>query len=105
MCMPSTGEPVRDWPPLTPGAQHPGRLKLSMSEREALASSTSGYSKAEVAGQMNVQYETAKTSVRLVREKYSRAGRPANTKADLVRRAAEDGHLQQWRSSTFDTAR
>ncbi|MDP3209757.1 MAG: DNA-binding response regulator, partial [Rhodoglobus sp.] len=40
------------------------------------------------------QYETAKTYLRRVREKYSRAGRPASTKADLIRRAAEDGHLQ-----------
>ncbi len=94
MGMESTGEPVRDWRPLPKGAQHPARPKLSTSEREALALYASGYSMAEVASQMNVQYETAKTYLRRVREKYSRAGRPASTKADLIRRAAEDGHLQ-----------
>ncbi|GMA94387.1 hypothetical protein GCM10025881_12110 [Pseudolysinimonas kribbensis] len=43
---------------------------------------------------MGVQYETAKTYLRRVREKYARAGRPASKKAELVRRAAEDGLLQ-----------
>lgn len=94
MGMESTGELVRDWRPLPKGAQHPARPKLSTSEKEALALYASGYSMSEVAGQMNVQYETAKTYLRRVREKYSRAGRPASTKADLIRRAAEDGHLQ-----------
>lgn len=94
MGMESNGEPVRDWRPLPRGAQHPARPKLSTSEKEALALYASGYSMAEVASQMNVQYETAKTYLRRVREKYSRAGRPASTKADLIRRAAEDGHLQ-----------
>lgn len=94
MGMESTGAPVRDWRPLPSGAQHPARPKLSTSEKEALALYASGYSMSEVASQMNVQYETAKTYLRRVREKYSRAGRPASTKADLIRRAAEDGHLQ-----------
>jgi len=94
MGMESTGELVRDWRPLPKGAQHPARPKLSTSEKEALALYASSYSMREVAGQMNVQYETAKTYLRRVREKYSRAGRPASTKADLIRRAAEDGHLQ-----------
>jgi hypothetical protein len=43
---------------------------------------------------MNVQYETAKTYLRRVREKYARAGRPASRKAELIRRAAEDGYLK-----------
>lgn len=94
MGMESSGEPVREWRPLPKGAQHPARPKLSTSEREALALYASGFSMNEVAAQMNVQYETAKTYLRRVREKYARAGRPASTKADLIRRAAEDGHLQ-----------
>lgn len=94
MGMESTGEPVRDWRPLPKGAQHPARPKLSTSEKEALALYAGGFSMSEVAGAMNVQYETAKTYLRRVREKYARAGRPASTKADLIRRAAEDGHLQ-----------
>ena len=85
---------ARDRRPLPIGAQRHARPKLSTSEREALALYASGYSMAEVATHMNVQYETAKTYLRRVREKYSRAGRPTSTKADLIRRAAEDGHLQ-----------
>lgn len=94
MGMQSTGTPVRDWRPLPKGAQSPARPKLSTSEKEALVLYASGYSMSEVAGQMNVQYETAKTYLRRTREKYARAGRPASTKADLIRRAAEDGYLQ-----------
>ncbi len=93
MGMELTGEPVRDWRPLPRGAQHPARPKLSVSEKEALALYASGSSMSEVAAQMNVQYETAKTYLRRVREKYARAGRPSSTKADLMRRAAEDGYL------------
>ncbi len=94
MGMESNGEPVRDWRPLPSGAQHPARPKLSTSEREALVLYVSGYSTAAVAKEMNVKYETAKTYLRRVREKYARAGRPASTKTDLIRRAAEDGHLR-----------
>jgi hypothetical protein len=43
---------------------------------------------------MNVQYETAKTYLRRVREKYAKVGRPASKKAELIRRAAEDGYLE-----------
>ena len=42
---------------------------------------------------MNVQYETAKTYLRRVREKYAKVDRPASKKAELIRRAAEDGYL------------
>jgi DNA-binding NarL/FixJ family response regulator len=94
MGMESGGEIVRDWRPLPRGAVHPARPKLSVSEREALILYSSGLSMSEVAARMNVQYETAKTYVRRVREKYAKAGRPASSKADLIRRAAEDGHLQ-----------
>jgi DNA-directed RNA polymerase specialized sigma24 family protein len=54
----------------------------------------SGLSTIEVAQQMNVKYETAKTFLRRVREKYAKAHRPASKKADLIRRAAEDGYLE-----------
>jgi DNA-directed RNA polymerase specialized sigma24 family protein len=52
-----------------------------------------GSSTSQVAEQMNVQFETAKTYLRRVREKYTRAGRPTSTRSDLIRRAAEDGYL------------
>jgi DNA-binding NarL/FixJ family response regulator len=76
-----------------PSPQLVNRPKLSPAEQEALTLYVSGLSTGEVAGRMGVQYETAKTYLRRVREKYARAGRPASKKAELVRRAAEDGLL------------
>lgn len=70
------------------------RPKLSRGEQEAFTLYVSGFSTTEVAARMNVQYETAKTYLRRVREKYARANRPASKKADLIRRAAEDGYLR-----------
>ncbi len=68
--------------------------KLSPGEEEAFKLYVSGHSTAAVAERMNVQYETAKTYLRRVREKYAKAGRPAGKKAELIRRAAEDGYLE-----------
>jgi DNA-binding NarL/FixJ family response regulator len=86
----------RDWRPLPVGATSGSQLrpKLSAGEADAFKLYVSGLSTAEVASQMNVQYETAKTYLRRVREKYAKANRPASKKADLIRRAAEDGYLQ-----------
>lgn len=84
----------KDWRPLPIGATHQPRPKLSHGEEEAFKLYVSGLSTTEVAQKMNVQYETAKTYLRRVREKYAKANRPASKKADLIRRAAEDGYLQ-----------
>ena len=84
----------KDWRPLPVGATAESRPKLSPGEVDALRLYVTGLSTVEVAKQMNVQYETAKTYLRRVREKYARANRPASKKADLIRRAAEDGYLQ-----------
>jgi DNA-binding NarL/FixJ family response regulator len=69
------------------------RPKLSAGEVDALKLYVAGYSTEQVAAQLNVQYETAKTYLRRVREKYAKVNRPAGKKADLIRRAAEDGYL------------
>ncbi|WP_207454592.1 response regulator transcription factor [Desertivibrio insolitus] len=90
---PAPGEP-RDWRPLPIGATLPTRPKLSPGELDALKHYVSGLSTNEVAQRMGVQYETAKTYLRRVREKYAKVDRPASKKADLIRRAAEDGYLQ-----------
>jgi DNA-binding NarL/FixJ family response regulator len=77
-------------------AQHAEELvkpRLSAGEEQALVLYCRGLATKEVADAMNVQFETAKTYLRRVREKYARAGRPASRRADLVRRAAEDGYL------------
>jgi DNA-binding NarL/FixJ family response regulator len=82
-----------DWRPLPDGATPKSRPKLSAGEIDALKLYVAGYSTDEVANALNVQYETAKTYLRRVREKYAKANRPASKKADLIRRAAEDGYL------------
>jgi len=86
--------PKRDWRPLPVGATQQSRPKLSAGEVVALKLYVSGFSTVEVASQMNVQYETAKTYLRRVREKYAKANRPASKKSELIRRAAEDGYLR-----------
>ena len=89
----STSAP-RDWRPLPVGASvHVERPKLSAGEVEALTLYVNGHSTSEVAELMRVQYETAKTYLRRVREKYAKVGRPAGKKAELIIRAAEDGYL------------
>ncbi len=93
MGMEGGAEPVRSWRPLPAGASASQRPRLSAGEEEALKLYVSGFSTAEVADQMNVQYETAKTYLRRVREKYAKVDRPASKKADLIRRAAEDGYF------------
>jgi DNA-binding NarL/FixJ family response regulator len=69
------------------------RPHLSDNEQLALGLYVTGQTTAEVAQNMNVGYETAKTYLRRIREKYAKAGRPTSTRADLIRRAAEDGYL------------
>lgn len=78
---------------VTSPVEGPSRPKLSPGESQALRLYAAGFSTNEVARRMNVQYETAKTYLRRVREKYARAGRPASRKAELMRRAVEDGYL------------
>jgi DNA-binding NarL/FixJ family response regulator len=85
--------PQRDWRPLPVGAAQQSRPKLSAGEAEAFRLYVTGLSTTEVATRMNVQYETAKTYLRRVREKYAKVNRPASKKAELIRRAAEDGYL------------
>lgn len=87
-------ELVRDWRPLPEGELTIERPRLSLGEEDALRLYASGLTTREVANRMNVKYETAKTYLRRVREKYAKAGRPAGKKAELIRRAAEDGYLQ-----------
>ena len=89
----STTTAPTDWRPLPGGALAKSRPKLSAGEIDALKLYVAGNSAEQVAALLNVQYETVKTYLRRVREKYARANRPASKKADLIRRAAEDGYL------------
>ena len=65
--------------------------KLSDGERIALLLYVDGNSTSQVAEAMNVQFETAKTYLRRVREKYRKVGRPTSTRDELIERASEDG--------------
>jgi DNA-binding NarL/FixJ family response regulator len=83
----------RDWRPLPRAAEQVQRPRLSLGEEAALRLYASGRSTNEVAVEMHVQFETAKTYLRRVREKYARVNRPASRKVDLIQRATEDGYL------------
>jgi DNA-binding CsgD family transcriptional regulator len=83
-----------EWRPLPPVAAAPERPRLSAGEEQALRLYVAGRSVDEVAQEMSVRFETAKTYLRRVREKYARVQRPASRKVELVRRATEDGYLR-----------
>jgi DNA-binding NarL/FixJ family response regulator len=88
------GAAPRSWRPLPAAAMIAEKPRLSVGEEEALRLYAGGRTTSEVAEKMNVQFETAKTYLRRVREKYAKVRRPASRKSDLIRRAAEDGFLR-----------
>lgn len=85
--------PPQAWRPLPVGAAPLAKPRLSDGEKTALTLYADGRTTGQVAREMGVQYETAKTYLRRVREKYGKVGRPTSSRADLIRRAAEDGYL------------
>lgn len=68
--------------------------RLSRGEQDALRLYATGLSVQEVGAELGVQYETAKTFLRRVRQKYAKVGRPAGKRSELIMRAAEDGLLE-----------
>lgn len=70
------------------------RPALSPQESRALVLYASDVPLKSVARQLGVGYETAKSYIDRVREKYEAAGRGARTKLELHRRAVEDGWLE-----------
>jgi two-component system uhpT operon response regulator UhpA len=74
-------------------ADNSGRAapKLSDQERRVLVLYASGLPMKSVARRLDVGYETAKSYLGRVREKYAECGRDARSKIDLRRRAVEDG--------------
>lgn len=65
--------------------------KLSEQERRVLVLYASGLPMKSVARRLDVGYETAKSYLGRVRDKYALCGREARSKIDLRRRAVEDG--------------
>ncbi|MFI7589598.1 DNA-binding response regulator [Spongisporangium articulatum] len=77
------GEPVVPAPALSP------------QEARTLSLYASGLPLKNVARVLGVSYETAKSYLDRVRDKYAAIGRPAGAKAQLRARALEDGHLTE----------
>jgi two-component system nitrate/nitrite response regulator NarL len=69
------------------------RPTLSHQERRALQLYATGLPLKSVAKKMAISEETVKQYLGRVRQKYTLAGRAAQTKLELYHRAVEDGHL------------
>ncbi len=94
MGRPAKSEPPEGWQSPPPSPPEPMPVKLSQSEKTALILYVSGLSTQEVAEKMEVQFETVKTFLRRIRQKYARVGKVASRRIDLLLRAAEDGYLE-----------
>ncbi len=70
-----------------------GSVRLSDQETQALVLYASGLKMESVARRMNISADTARMYIKRVRLKYTRAGQPAPTKTDLLRRAQQQGLL------------
>lgn len=80
-----------DWAAAIDGDAGLADAGLSAREREILALYASGEKAQSVAYLTNLSKSTVANYVSRIRAKYANAGRPAHTKVDLHRRAAEDG--------------
>lgn len=65
--------------------------KLSPKEREVLSLYASGYTQKQIAFELNIAQSTVKEHIDRVRIKYADVGRPVTDKTDFLRRAIEDG--------------
>ena len=70
------------------------RPALSGQEEQALLLYASGLKMAAVARRMGVSYETAKSYLDRVRDKYAALGRDVRTKTELYAAAVEDGYVE-----------
>lgn len=89
----AAGEPVptMDWAAAIDA--DPGFVDLSPQLRRVLELYAAGESTAGVAAALGLSRETVSDYVNRIRAKYSAVGRAAPTKADLYKRAIEDGWL------------
>jgi DNA-binding NarL/FixJ family response regulator len=93
----ASGEPLNnvEWASAVEADREFADAQLSAREREVLRLYAAGLPLKAVAERLGVAYSTAKENITRVRVKYVEVGRPAPTKVDLLRRAMEDGILQQ----------
>lgn len=68
--------------------------QLSNREREVLRMWVMTDSKTEAAQRLFLSSSTVSTHITRIRQKYDDAGRPARTKASLLVRALQDGHVR-----------
>jgi DNA-binding NarL/FixJ family response regulator len=88
-----TAVPTTDWAAAIDGDTEFVEVSLSTRERQVLALYASGEPAARVARLTGLSVETVNVYLGRIRVKYERAGRPAPTKTDLLKRAIEDGWL------------
>jgi DNA-binding NarL/FixJ family response regulator len=67
---------------------------LSAREREVLSLYASGFAQKQVAHYLGISQHTVKEHIVRVRRKYEGVGRPIENKTDWVRRALEDGIIE-----------
>ncbi len=84
-----------EWASAVEGDREFADAQLSAREREVLRLYAAGLPLKVVADRLGVAYSTAKENITRVRVKYVEVGRPAPTKVDLLRRAMEDGIVDQ----------
>lgn len=90
------GQPVvtTEWAAAVDGDPQLAEVDLSPRQRDVLALYASGEKKADrVARLTGLTTHTVNDYLGRIRAKYADAGRPANTKTDLYKRAVEDGWL------------
>lgn len=68
--------------------------KLSPKEAEVLSLYASGMAQKQVAYQLGIADSTVKEHIDRVRQKYAKVGRPVTSKTELLRRAIEDGIIE-----------
>ncbi|NMO02522.1 helix-turn-helix transcriptional regulator [Gordonia sp. TBRC 11910] len=68
--------------------------QLSQREREVLRMWVMTDSKTEAAQRLFLSTSTVSTHITRIRQKYDDVGRPARTKASLLVRALQDGHVR-----------
>lgn len=68
--------------------------KLSKKEAEVLSLYASGMAQKQVAYQLGIAGSTVKEHIDRVRQKYAKVGRPVTSKTELLRRAIEDGIIE-----------
>ena len=85
--------PTPDWAAALDADEDFVASHLSDLEARILAHYASGERSGSVARALNVSKNTVNTYIARIREKYRESGRPAESRVDLFRRAAEDGLL------------